>query len=220
MAKLTPLINTLILIFFFAIGGCTPEPVMLRPLSPESIILAFGDSLTYGTGSGGLGFASPERTYPAELELLTGHPVINAGKPGELSAQGLNRLQQTLDRWQPELVILCHGGNDLLRRLPHQALKQHLSDMVRIIQNSDAQVILIGVPAPGLFLKTADAYTEIAYEFGIPLESTVLQDILADGALKSDTIHPNAKGYAKLAQHIDALLRASGALPALDSSPQ
>jgi lysophospholipase L1-like esterase len=68
------------------------------------------------------------------------------------------------------------------------------------------------VPKPGLLPATADFYGEIAEEFDIPLEDEALTDILSEGSLKSDPIHPNADGYEKLAQAISALLKKAGAI--------
>jgi len=92
-------------------------PTVERPL-----ILAFGDSLTYGFGT-----ARPEReSYPARLEALTGQPVVNAGVNGETSAEGLRRIDRLLERHRPGLTLLCLGGNDILRGLPRDRLKQNL----------------------------------------------------------------------------------------------
>jgi lysophospholipase L1-like esterase len=73
-------------------------------------------------------------------------------------------------------------------------------------------VVLIGVPKPGLFPSPPDFYADIAKEFGLPYEDAALKAILRDNELKSDLAHPNAKGYAKLAAAVAALLKKSGAL--------
>jgi len=73
-------------------------------------------------------------------------------------------------------------------------------------------VVLIAVPKPGLFPSPAGFYTTVAKEFGLPHEETALRKILTDNALKSDLAHPNAAGYARLAEAIADLLKKSGAI--------
>jgi lysophospholipase L1-like esterase len=46
----------------------------------------------------------------------------------------------------------------------------------------------------------------------VPHEEGALRKILTDNALKSDLVHPNAAGYAKLAEAIAALLKQTGAV--------
>jgi lysophospholipase L1-like esterase len=73
-------------------------------------------------------------------------------------------------------------------------------------------VVLVAVPKPGLFPSPPGFYADIAKEFGLPYEDAALKTILRDNELKSDLAHPNAKGYAKLAAAIAALLKKSGAV--------
>jgi lysophospholipase L1-like esterase len=146
------------------------------------------------------------------LEKLIGRKVWGAGVPGEVSAAGLARLPSALDYYQPRLLILCHGGNDFLRKLGEAQAAENLRDMIRIATQRGVDVVLIGVPKPGLFPSPPDFYAEIAKEFRLPYEGAALKEILRDNELKSDIAHPNASGYAKLAAAVAALLKKRGAI--------
>jgi lysophospholipase L1-like esterase len=189
-----------------ALAGCGGGAPKLSKLPADAVILAFGDSLTFGTG------AQAEASYPAILEQRIGRKVWSAGVPGEVSAAGLARLPSALDYYQPRLLLLCHGGNDFLRKLGDAQVADNLRVMIRLARQRGIDVVLIAVPKPGLFPSPPDFYAEIAKEFGLPYEDAALKAILRDNELKSDLAHPNAKGYAKLADAIAALLKRSGAL--------
>jgi len=93
-----------------SLSSCSDE-AKLPALAADATILAFGDSLTYGTGT------SRDNAYPTVLEKLLKRRVINAGIPGEISSKGLNRLPALIEKYRPDLIIICHGGNDILRKL-------------------------------------------------------------------------------------------------------
>jgi acyl-CoA thioesterase-1 len=201
------MVRCLLLAFALALlAGCGGGTPRLSRLPADAVILAFGDSLTFGTG------AQPEASYPAVLEQLVGRKVWGAGVPGEISAAGLARLPSALEYYQPRLLILCHGGNDLLRKLGEPQAAENLRAMVRLARQRGVEIVLIGVPKPGLLPSPPDFYADIAREFGLPYEDAALKAILRDNELKSDPAHPNAKGYARLAQAVAALLKKSGAV--------
>ena len=189
-----------LLAFLLLLAACDSTPP-IRPLAPGATVLAFGDSLTHGNG------ASAGQSYPAVLEKLLGVEVVNAGIPGEVSAAGLKRLPGVLERVQPQLVILIHGGNDFLRRLDSNQARENLRAMIEACRQQGADVVLAGVPQPGLFLSPAPFYAELAEEYRLPLLDDTLSDILKDRSLKSDTIHPNAAGYRQIAQALAELIR-------------
>lgn len=186
-------------------AACSKAP-QLPLLAADATILAFGDSLTAGTGAG------EAESYPAVLARLTGRVVINAGVSGEFSAAGLQRLPELLEREHPALLILCHGGNDLLARQDHQSIAGNLRSMIRIAGERGVPVLLVAVPSPDLSLKPPPFYEELSREFKIPIEQKSLAHILAKGSLKSDHVHPNAAGYRQLAEALETLLKKSGAL--------
>jgi len=197
MFRLFPLIA--ILLFLLPASGCNRGPA-IASLPEDAIVLAFGDSLTYGTGAGS------GESYPEVLASLLGRTVINAGVPGETSAQGLRRLPGVLAEHEPDLVVLCHGGNDFLRRLDQQQLAANLAAMVALIHDSGAEVVVVGVPQLGLFLQTAPLYEQLAETYRLPYEGEIVADLLGDRDLKSDSVHPNAAGYRQLAQAVFRLI--------------
>jgi acyl-CoA thioesterase-1 len=189
----------------FLLAACDRAPTLPR-LDSQDVIVAFGDSLTHGTG------ASEGTAYPAVLASLTGHTVINAGVPGDTTTSGLQRLPEVLAEYRPRLVLLCLGGNDMLRKQSAAATENNLRLLVQTIRASGAQVVLIGVPEPRLFGGTPDFYARIAEELQLPLEEDVFNEVLKDNQLKSDAIHANAAGYRKVAERLADFLREAGAL--------
>ncbi len=193
-------------LLLLTLAACRRSPE-LAPLPVDAVVLAFGDSLTYGTG------ARPEESYPAVLERLIGKRVMNAGVPGEVTAEGKVRLPALLDEQRPALVIVCLGGNDFLRHLDEAATEANLREMVGTAKEHGCGVLLVGVPRLGFGLDVPALYERVARDAGVPLEDKALKRILADHSLKSDLIHPNAAGYRQLAEGIAAALRRSGAVP-------
>ena len=194
------------LIILFLSACDKPNPVFEK-LSPGAVILAFGDSLTYGSG------ASQNADYPAILSALSSHEIINAGIPGEISREGLNRLPDLLDKHQPELLILIHGANDILRRIPQQQISDNLKQMIYEARQRNIKVVLLGVPEFNLFLlSSAELYQQVADEQKVPIDLETLPKILSTNSLKSDAIHPNNEGYRLMAENIYNLLVDSGAL--------
>lgn len=187
------------------LGACNNAPALPK-LSPNDVIVAFGDSLTYGTG------AETHAAYPAVLSTLIGHPIVNAGVPGETTSEALTRLPQVLAQHHPKLVLLCLGGNDLLRQQAPSGIAENLRTLIRAIQASGASVVLIGVPEPRLFGGAPAFYADIAKELKLPYEGEVFNEVLKNPRLKSDPIHANAEGYRLVAERLAELLKSSGAI--------
>ena len=201
-----PLISLLKFVFLAALfAGCAKTP-QVAPLGVDDVVLAFGDSLTFGSG------ALPAESYPAQLQSLINRKVVNAGVPGEISADGIIRLPLLLEEVRPKLLILCHGGNDFLQKRSDAEAAANVRAMIKLAKDKGISVILIATPKPGLLLSPPDFYAQLAKEFAIPFNDEVLKNILHDNDLKSDLIHPNATGYAQIAQAMSRLLKKAGAI--------
>jgi lysophospholipase L1-like esterase len=193
------------ILLVLALTGCSERPKLER-LAPDAVVLAFGDSLTYGTG------AAEDESYPAQLQNLIGRRVVRAGVPGEVTAQALARLPAALDEHAPRLVLLCIGGNDFLRRLGNRQAEKNVREMVKLAQNRGVAVLLIGTPEPGFSVSPPSFYGGIAKEYRVPYEGAIVGEVLKDRTLKADPIHPNARGYRIIAERLAAMLRESGAI--------
>ena len=195
-----------------ALAGCGRSQGKAQPVPAGSTVLALGDSLTYGTG------ASAEASYPAVLAELTGWNVVNAGVPGDTSAQALARLPALLAEHRPKLVIVSIGGNDFLRKLPESDTRANVHAACKLALESGAQVLLVAVPratvAAALGQMTDHAlYAEVAKDLNIPLQREGWGEVLAQAELRSDQVHANAKGYAQFARSVQGTAAAAGLLP-------
>ncbi|MEE4301091.1 MAG: GDSL-type esterase/lipase family protein [Pseudomonadales bacterium] len=191
------------LFVLLVLGGCGgPE---LPPLPPRAKVLAFGDSLTYGTGAAGQG-------YPEVLAELTDLAVVNAGVPGEVSARGRERLPALLEEHRPALVVLVHGGNDTLRNISPARTRENLIAMIEVSRSAGAEVVMLGVPGRNLTLSAPGYYRDVAVAADVPIDLDVLPRLMRDRAVKSDSVHFNGRGYRLMAEAVRDLLEDSGAL--------
>ena len=189
-----------------ALAACGPKAPKVARLDSAAVVLAFGDSLTYGTG------ASRQESYPAVLERLISRKVVGAGVPGETSEEGLRRLPGVLEEVKPQLLVLCHGGNDFLRKMGEESAAANVREMIRLAQSRGIAVVLVATPKPGFGTSKVKFYEEIGKELAIPVENDILADVLGSRSLKSDLVHPNARGYEKIAEAVAELLEDAGAL--------
>ncbi len=182
------------------VAGCAKHKEEALP--PGSVVLALGDSLTEGAG------VAREQAWPDLLAAKTGWTVVNGGRSGDTSAQGLERLPQLLDEHKPVLVLVALGGNDMLRRLPQEETVANLERIIALIQARGAKAVLLATPNPSVMgavfhtLSAPDFYRTIARQQNVPLIEDAIPEVLSDPQLKVDPLHPNAAGHALLAEKI------------------
>jgi acyl-CoA thioesterase-1 len=169
--------------------------------SRGSNLLAFGDSLTAGYG------AAPGEDYPSRLSTILGVNVYNAGVSGDTTESALARVDTDVLANDPRIVILGLGGNDFLRGVPIEETERNLRAIVRKIQGRGAMVVLLGYRFPSFKESYEDMYERVADQEECLLISDLLDGLMSDPSLKSDAIHPNARGYQLLAERIAAPCR-------------
>lgn len=198
-----------LLVLFLAACGGKPQ---YAPLPAGTPVLAFGDSVTHGTGAG------QGEDYPTRLAALTGWTITNAGVPGDTAQAARGRVTSALVEAQPRLVLVELGGNDFLRKRAEAAVKEDLRAILAEVRRFGAQPVIVAVPRFSLIgavagsLPDSDIYEQLAEEEKLPLVPKVFAAVLSDENLKSDQIHPNAEGYRRLAAGIAGRLETLGFL--------
>ena len=187
-----------------ALLGACRKAEKLPAIKPGQVVLAFGDSITFGTG------AAPGEDWPSLLAAQTGWQVVNAGIPGDTAQAGKARIQSLLDEHLPALVIVELGGNDFLHKRPANDVKNDIRTVIKSIKQTGAKVALVAIPELSLMSivagKPSDSpiYKALASEEGVPVVSDVFSDVLSQPELCADKIHPNAKGYRQMADGLFA----------------
>ena len=121
-------------------------------------------------------------------------------------------MQSVIDEHKPKLLIVCLGGNDMLRKVDEAQTQSNLRSIIKTAQSQGIAVLLIGVPKPALVTSAPPFFEAIAKEFNIPYEGKIVTDVLYQRDQKSDPIHPNGKGYRRMAEAVAALLKKAGAV--------
>jgi len=161
--------------------------------------IAVGDSLTAGFG------AETGADYPSVLGKRLGITIENAGRNGETSKDGLNRVESVTQR-QPRVVLLCFGGNDALQQIPREETFRNLRAIVDRLQQQGTFVVLLGIRSATLRDKNATWFKDLAKEKHVLFVPNILEGVLTHPNLMSDEVHPNDKGYAAIAERIGAAL--------------
>lgn len=186
-------------------------------LSANANVVALGDSLTYGTG------AANGEDYVSLLSSSTGWSIINAGVPGNTSAEGLERLDALLaahdnGTQKIDLLIVELGGNDFLHHIPESETVRNLSVILTKSKARNINTVLIAIPkfspigAALGSLEDHPLYEKLAEQTKTPLVENVFSEVLGKNSLKSDPVHPNAEGYRMVASGLKKSLADLGLL--------
>jgi acyl-CoA thioesterase-1 len=194
--------------------------------------IAFGDSITQGFGD-----TKKMGGYPGRLQILLNERgqnalVINAGLSGETTAGGLSRLNRVLaSAATGDTLLLMEGTNDINARISPETIAFNLNAMAQRAATSGVSTVhltviprepeanydgnneVTGVLA-GLTRELAFVnQRKLADPFEIFLHET--PDVFNQDYLGGDDkLHPNGKGYDRLAHVVaDALTGVDAVAP-------
>lgn len=176
-------------------SGCTKSNIANLESRGKNII-CFGDSITKGKG------VEPDESYPAALAKMTNFPVINSGINGDISAEGLKRIDSDVLDNEPLLVVIEFGGNDYLNKIHLAETIKNVEAMIRIIQGKGAMVALVDISNVLFMEEYRQEFKRLSNKYRAIFIPRILEDIVSNESLKSDAIHPNAKGYKIVAYRI------------------
>ena len=181
-----------------AAAACGPSWEITNARPSGTNVIAFGDSLTAGYR------LDPGQGWPEQLSAIIGRPILNRGVSGNTTADALARLERDVLAEDPRIVLVCLGGNDMLRRLPADQQFDNLRAIVRAIQEKGALVVLIGTEGFKILSQVdyGERYESLAREMGAVYVPDLMEGVLTDRSLMLDQIHPNARGYEKIARRI------------------
>jgi lysophospholipase L1-like esterase len=202
----------------------TPTPT---PVPPPTLrvtrILAFGDSITWGTTSQplitSLTAGLPE-SYPFKLQtLVTARytaqtiTVSNVGNPGEkvLDSGTLKRFNDRVSEAKPELILLMEGANDLntISGSVNDAITVivgNLEEMVKEAGRRGIPIMVATLPPERLVKRSAAEYLprfNDAVKVMAAKKGGILVDVNAqfpESLIGQDGLHPTEEGYQRLAE--------------------
>jgi lysophospholipase L1-like esterase len=189
-------------LLLMACGG-TPPPQCQLP--PDGTVLAIGDSITRGYGADGHGYAEQLQVLLQGSAGRERVSVLNLGIDGERSAGLLERLDEVLVSHRPSVVLITSGGNDLLRRVDAEEIRQNLRAAAGKVRAAGAWPVLFAVPQPSLaaaagFGSDHPLFEELAATGGLTVIPDAVEEALSREEWRADRIHPNRLGYAVMAE--------------------
>ncbi|WP_116758535.1 SGNH/GDSL hydrolase family protein [Bacillus luti] len=191
--------------------------------------VAIGDSFTEGIGDEVEGIALKSWVDHFVQLCVNDIEYVNFAKRGLVTKEiRLQQLEKALT-FKPDLVSLIAGANDVLKgRWNHQAYKNEMEFMIDKLSKTDADIVIANLPdftvrlpfssekkqvIQEQLLEANDVIRSLSREYKLHHIDFWNHQLVNDNTLWStDLIHPNSKGYVKVAELI------FNSLPVHDSS--
>ena len=201
-----------ITILFYPVGSVAGKQVAGKSISNLPALLVLGDSL-----SASFGIEKSQGWVSLLTQKLEHHQyrmkVINASISGETTQGGLQRLPSLLAKHNPAVVIVELGGNDGLRGLKLSMIESNLGEIVKLIKNENASIVLAGIRLPPNYgqiytEKFYQIYRKLAKQQNIALVPFIMEGVATDSNLmQADGIHPTAEAQPVLLKNVWEILQ-------------
>lgn len=189
---------TAIVIAFYYFSSS--DQILDRQSQKPQKIVAFGDSLVQGVGS------SEGNDFVSVLSREINVPIINLGRSGDTTKDALTRIDQVIAE-DPTTTIVLFGGNDFLRKVPIGETFNNLEKIIKTIQESGSEVVLLGIRGGILSDGYKNRFEDLAEKTDVPFVPNVLDGLLGNQKYMSDGIHPNDEGYKIIAERVEEILK-------------
>ncbi len=181
--------------------------LVASPAFAKQKILVFGDSLSAAYGldekSGWVHLLQKRLT-----EIHLDYKVINASISGETTSGGANKIKQTLDLHQPDIIIIELGGNDGLQGLSLENMQENLTRIIQEAKRRQAKTLLVGMKIPPNYgIKYTKDFNEtfkaLSQQFQTAYVPFLLEGIGGDPELmQQDGIHANASAQPMILENV------------------
>jgi len=186
-----------------------PQAPTIPPGSPRVAFL--GDSITAGL------HLPSELAFPAVLQrdfAAEGLPfeLVNAGRSGDTSADGVRRIESLLQS-SPDVVVIELGGNDGLRGQPTEVIDANLRSIVYKCRAKYARVLLLGVQLPASLgseyvAQFEELYLRLSRQLSVSFVPKFMDGVGGVPTMNlPDGLHPTAKGHERIARNVAPGLR-------------
>ncbi|MGR0480518.1 MAG: SGNH/GDSL hydrolase family protein [Candidatus Electronema sp. V4] len=197
-------------------AGTATTTTATSAAAKKAAVVCFGDSITQGY-QGNTRTAYP--TYLPKMLDPTAFTIINAGKGGEATYNGVSRIADVLTKHTPQYVIIMEGANDIIQGISPATTAFNLENMAQQAKTAGATPIMSTITPNSEPSHAPDNYnpliTAAAANGGYTLVDTYSRMITDWKNLTSDGLHPTSAGAQKIAtgfaEQINALKRSGDA---------
>jgi len=195
-----------ILVLFFVLTFIIINLTSLKkeyPIIPQGgTMVCFGDSLTAGYG------AREGNSYPDFLQKRVNLKIINSGVSGDTTVDARKRFEEDVLEHNPDIVVIELGANDLFQSIDPKITAINLNYFVDQLTSRGITTYVVRFHSKQFLLtllkrKRMEEFDILFKSFEKRENLYIIYDIWkgiwGKDSMMSDKIHPNDRGYEKMA---------------------